>query len=307
MQGKRNRSRKRKPRARRLQNAPSLTAAAVGPEHPQPNQQPPSSGSGEIDSGPARTDVEHDQIELSDNDRGQSAARAHDPIVGRSPEADQTTSSSPPRDPPMERGEPELYAAAREAAESGHLQKAVTLYREVLHGNPGHVRARNNLALVLDQLGSGESALEELNRCLELEPENTQVRVNRGSLLGSLGHYQEAERDLERVLELDSANPEAHYNLGIVLSRKGLWAKSIQHLRRAIELDSTQQAAAYYYLGEGLNQVDDLEGALNAYMRSDELRPTNSNTLYGIGVILDRLNRPEEAAQMYRRSRDARR
>jgi Flp pilus assembly protein TadD len=61
---------------------------------------------------------------------------------------------------------------------------------------------------------------------------------------------------------------------------------------------------AYQYLGDALNHVDDLQGALQAYHRSVELGPDNGNALYGLGVVYDRLNQPEEAAQMYRRSRE---
>ncbi len=75
------------------------------------------------------------------------------------------------------------------------------------------------------------------------------------------------------------------------------------HLRRAIELDGGR-AATYFYLGEALNHVDDLPGALQAYQRSVELYPRNPKALYGLGIVLDRMNRPDDAAQLYRRSRD---
>ena len=42
----------------------------------------------------------------------------------------------------------------------------------------------------------------------------------------------------------------------------------------------------------------DLERALR-------LEPGNPKALYGCGIVLDRLNRPAEATQMYRRSREA--
>jgi len=50
--------------------------------------------------------------------------------------------------------------------------------------------------------------------------------------------------------------------------------------------------------------VDELDGALAAYERAVELEPRNTRALYGLGIVLDRLNRPDEATQMYRRSRE---
>jgi Flp pilus assembly protein TadD len=74
-------------------------------------------------------------------------------------------------------------------------------------------------------------------------------------------------------------------------------------LRRAIEIDPTSPTA-FFYLGEALNHVDDLLGAQQAYQRAIELKPQNPRALYGLGIIFDRLNRPDDAAVMYRRSRE---
>ena len=120
--------------------------------------------------------------------------------------------------------------------------------------------------------------------------------LNAGDLPAAVEAYRS-------VLEVEPDNAEAHFNLGLVVSRKGLWSQAIPHLRRAIQTDPTR-AIVYVYLGEALNHVDDLHGALQAFQHAAELRPNNAKALYGMGIILDRMNRPEEAAQMYRRSRD---
>jgi Flp pilus assembly protein TadD len=70
-----------------------------------------------------------------------------------------------------------------------------------------------------------------------------------------------------------------------------------------VELDPSR-ARAWDALGEALNHVDDLDGALQAFQRSAELQPTNGRALRGLGVVYDRLNRPRDAALMYRRSRE---
>jgi len=70
-----------------------------------------------------------------------------------------------------------------------------------------------------------------------------------------------------------------------------------------VQADASR-AAAWYYLGDALNHVDDLTGALAALEHAVELQPANPKALYGIGKVLDRLNRPDEATVMYRRSRE---
>jgi tetratricopeptide (TPR) repeat protein len=206
---------------------------------------------------------------------------------------------APPEPDPSEL----LYTQAREAADGGRTEEAKRLYRQLLATHPTHVRARNNLALLLDAMGDHAGALTELDRALDVDPENTTLLVNRGALLGATGRYAAAERDLKRVLRVEPAQAEALFNLGVVMTKKGLWAEAVPHLRRAVELDPAR-AAAFYYLGEALNHVDDLQGAMAAYQRAAELQPTNSRALYGLGIVYDRLGRPDDAARMYRRSRE---
>jgi tetratricopeptide (TPR) repeat protein len=204
----------------------------------------------------------------------------------------------------QERDEREmLRQAARDAAEQRDWARAGELYRQLLEADPGDVKARNNLALVLEAAGDHDGALAELDRCLALAPSSPDVLINRSAVLGSLGHYAEAERTLAVVLEQDPANADAYFNLGVVTSRRGRWREAVGYLRRAVELDGGR-AAAHFYLGEALNKVDDLAGALQAYQRAAELHPTHARAWYGMGIVLDRMNRPEEAAPLYRRSRE---
>jgi Flp pilus assembly protein TadD len=77
----------------------------------------------------------------------------------------------------------------------------------------------------------------------------------------------------------------------------------VPQLRRVVELDPTR-GAAYFYLGEALNHIDDLYGAMAAYQRAAELMPDHPRALYGLGIVYDRLGRPDDAARMYRKSRE---
>jgi tetratricopeptide (TPR) repeat protein len=199
--------------------------------------------------------------------------------------------------------EEHLYQAARHAAEERDTLRAVQLYRHLLTRDPANLRARNNLALVLDDQGEHDEALEHLDRCRRQEPQNLEVLINRSAVLGALGRYAEAEHDLQAVLSREPTNAEALFNLGVVTSRRGRWREGVAYLHRAIEIDGSR-AAAHFYLGEALNHVDDLPGALQAYQRSVELKPGNPKALYGMGIVLDRMNRPEDAAPLYRRSRE---
>ena len=204
---------------------------------------------------------------------------------------------APPEDPAEL-----LYAQARREADEGRADEATRTYRELLTQFPQHLRARNNLALLLDAGGDHQGALAELDRALDVDPEHTTLLTNRGSMLGTMGRYAAAERDLRRVLRAEPASVEALFNLGVVMTKKGLWSEAVPLLRHVTEL-APGRGTAFYYLGESLNHVDDILGALAAYQRAAELQPSNARALYRLGIIYDRLARPDDAAAMYRKSR----
>ena len=104
-----------------------------------------------------------------------------------------------------------------------------------------------------------EKALAELDRALGATPDDTACLLARAGLLGSLGNYAAARRDLERLLTVSPDHGEALTALGIVLSRRGLWGEAATMLRKAVSLDAAR-SAAWYYLGEALNRLDDLAG-----------------------------------------------
>ena len=143
-----------------------------------------------------------------------------------------------------------------------------------------------------------------LDDLLVSDPDNVALLVQRATALAAAAHYGAARRDFEHALQQDPAHGEALSGLGVLLSRKGLWTEAVPRLRQAAQVDAGR-AGAWYYLGEALNHVDDLEGARAAYERAVELEPGNVKALYGLGIVLDRLNRPDEATRMYRRSREA--
>lgn len=91
---------------------------------------------------------------------------------------------------------------------------------------------------------------------------------------------------------------------GLTFARRGLWAQAVPQFRRAIELDPAN-VPIWCRLGEALNHVDDLDGARHAYEQGLAVDEKHPRALYGLGVVLDRLRRPDEATVYYRRAREA--
>lgn len=101
-----------------------------------------------------------------------------------------------------------------------------------------------------------------------------------------------------------AAESETLTEQGIHLCRTARWRAAIEPLRRAAELDPLN-FAAFYYLGDAYNHADTLPAALEAFEAATRLRPDHWRALKGVGIVLDRMRRPQEAAAAYQRARDA--
>lgn len=171
------------------------------------------------------------------------------------------------------------------------------------HGNGNGKKKNGNGAKSAPGNSEAERALAAFDVALAEQPASISLLLDRATHLGAMGRYAAARADLEQALLLEPANITVRTALGIVFLRKGLWANAVPHLRSVVEAESWSPTA-WFYLGEALNHVDDLEGALAAYRRAAEIDPHHAKALYGQGVVLDRLRRPEDATSMYRRSRE---
>ena len=163
---------------------------------------------------------------------------------------------------------------------------------------------RNGHSASRSSQSDADRILAQLDGAVAAQPESVQLLVDRAKQLGAMGRYSAARADLERALLLAPANLAVRTALGIVLLRKGLWGDAVPHLREVVAEESWSPTA-WFYLGEALNHIDDLDGALAAFVRAAELDPRHAKALHAQGMVLDRLHRPEEAALLYRRSREA--
>jgi len=92
--------------------------------------------------------------------------------------------------------------------------------------------------------------------------------------------------------------------VGILDCRRARWRDAVEPLQKAAS-QRADDALAHFYLGEALNHVDQLAAALAAYERATLLDPSGWRAFKGVGIVLDRLGRPADAAVAYRRMREA--
>ncbi len=112
----------------------------------------------------------------------------------------------------IQREAPGTARLLREAAsrlESGDLEGAEALYRQVLESNPDDFAAILNLANVLGRSGRPLEALPMMERAVEMRPDHPQPHLGLAMAYGSLGRLAEARAELQEVLRIEPDNAAA--------------------------------------------------------------------------------------------------
>lgn len=198
----------------------------------------------------------------------------------------------------------DLVDQAGDLAERGEMSAALTMLRGIIAREPANARARAVLAGLLERRGDVEGALLELGRALESNPDDVTILCARATMLASRARYDMAEVDLRRAAKANDRNAEVQVQLGMLFSKRARWREAIEPLLAAVAADP-MRADSQYYLGEAYNHIDDLPAALAAYEAACSLDARHIRALKGIGIVLDRLGRPAEAAVAYRRARES--
>ncbi|MDP1889799.1 MAG: tetratricopeptide repeat protein [Gemmatimonadaceae bacterium] len=159
-------------------------------------------------------------------------------------------------------------------------------------------------ANALEKHGDASAALEALDVCLAAGGDQMHLICARAFLLGSRLKYDLAEAELKRAAKLRADDPELQLQVGILACRRARWRDAVEPLQKAA-VQRAEDALAHFYLGEALNHVDQLAPALRAYEQATRLDPANWRAFKGVGIVLDRLGRPTDAAVAYRHMREA--
>ena len=196
-----------------------------------------------------------------------------------------------------------LFEEGKSASREDRLEEAIGLYRRVVSMDPAHLRAWNNLGVLLDQRGDHDVALEHFQAAVELEPENAEVLTNLGAALASQGRYDEAEIKLRKAARIDPGRTDVRANLGILYFRRGLYSRSDQELQWVCE-DDPDHTLAHFYRGEALNRLGRVDEALEMLERAVHLQPKRARVYYLMGILYDKKNLKREAEVMYRKAKD---
>jgi tetratricopeptide (TPR) repeat protein len=181
-----------------------------------------------------------------------------------------------------------------------HRRKAKEHLEALLEITPGDVWALDQLAVLCDEMGLHDDAIEAYERLLGFSPGNAAAHLGLAIAYARSGRRAEAIPWFERACRIAPDYAEAYYNFGIFHNRAGDYSKAIPLLERAAALEP-----GYWphrrALGEAYEHTGRYDEALAEYEASLAIRPENPDMWLGTGYCHEALGDTEEAMRRYRR------
>ena len=163
--------------------------------------------------------------------------------------------------------------------------------------------AQDNLGGALLLLGKPDKAYAHFQAAADINPLDPMSRSNLGAYLQEHGRLPEAIEQDKRVIELTS-DPgllaATYANLGTAYRNLGADQQARESYEQALRLNPGQ-SNAYLGLGQLLEKQNKLDEAITNYSRSVELRPTDRG-FFLLGHALESTGRPAEALVAYQQA-----
>ena len=184
-------------------------------------------------------------------------------------------------------------------AETGQIEKADGLCRELLKRKPDDVHATVCRGHIRVAQGDLDEALELFGRAQRKHPRNVATHVGTGRILAAKGLYPEALRSLRKALELEPRSFDALADLAKVATVTKDFPAAFGACREILRMRPTHPTTLAT-MGRLYAATGHHDEALHAYSRLLAVQPGRASNHYELGVTLRALGRPQPAAEAWR-------
>lgn len=196
----------------------------------------------------------------------------------------------------------------------GRFEEAEREYKEAIGIKPDYPSAHNNLGYLLAKLGRYEEAEKGYRAAIKAFSDYVVAYVNLGHLFCDWGRFEEAEKECRAALDINPGYDEAHITLGYALANLRRYEEAEKEYRTAIRIKPACVKAytnlGWIFCAQGRNEESNgkhdeaksfFHKAKTEYRRALQVNPEEEDALVGLGIVLEKLNRDNEAEDCYKK------
>ena len=186
---------------------------------------------------------------------------------------------------------------AIDAHNSGNLDEAARLYRELLHDFPEQADALHYLGVISLQSGRFDEAVDLIRQAVDARPDDVDAIINLGYGLNALGHFEAAVEQFERALAIGPRTATLLSNLGASLEQLRRYPDAVQSFEAALalqpELAEARRSLADTFLKMGRKEdaLREITRAVSAGRPSFAMQVSLANILCASGRTDDAIRR----------------
>ena len=190
-----------------------------------------------------------------------------------------------------------LYLQAQQLQQSGFLNEAEKLYREILKQIPEQPDCLHYLGLIFMQKGEEKQAASYLQKSLE-SGHNPIYFSNYGMFLSRQGKHSEAIKQYKKAVEIQPDYAEAWFNLGVSSSHTGDLGTAEHAYEKAIFLKENYIKAMYNLACVQESQGKSAE-ANHTIQKIQSVTPDTADVYYKLAQALQYLGGNENIRRAY--------
>lgn len=191
----------------------------------------------------------------------------------------------------------EALTIAAQHNESGNLQQAEMILRQILQAQPHNANAHHLLGLVAYNAGKADIAVKCIAEAIKFAPSNALFYANICEMLRQLKRLDESISTGEQGIKLSSAAPANFSNLGIAYYDTNQFDKAERCHEKALALNPNF-ASSLNNMGSIRRKAKKYEEAEIYYRKAIAAVPNNLEPKNNLGATLVQLNKPHEALEI---------
>ncbi|AXE61830.1 tetratricopeptide repeat protein [Candidatus Thioglobus sp. NP1] len=181
----------------------------------------------------------------------------------------------------------------------GQLDTAVENYQKAIAINPSFYKAHYNLGGLFHELGMLDASIESFEKALSIKPDYAEANNNIGNVFKELGHFDNAIKSFEKAIEIKPSYFEAHFSLGEIFQDLNNITSAIRHYE-VVLLIKPDFAELHNNLAVLYLRIDDIDSALKHLKEAVRISPEFAEAFYNLGHAYKELNQSDKSLDCYK-------